>query len=559
MILFYLKYSHLCAFLVILASLATISPSQAVLDTNTNGLSDVWEIEHNNGLLFSLINSDHSSTADPDQDGWANAQEAAAGTNPFDGSIPTGKTAFTIAAAAQVSTYELTWSVIPGKNYRLQTSRDLHAWVGIGSAIPAAANDTQLTRAIQAVDPAATGTAPALRLFWRIIIADHDADNDGLTSAEENRLGLNPALITTNSSLPDLWLATHFLNQLLISGPSVVDAHSDLDGDGLNNAQEAAIDTSPLNPDTDGDGIPDSVDSQPLVNAHIFADADNDGIPDQNDSAPNQSRNAAPTLASENTPGNPLSNLTKNEIAKFVITVSNPGGSIPSAGNLTFFLNGVVDSAAISPLGSPLENTQRFLLQWNAKTTTTYPNQTLQNLTVRFRDSQQATAWLKLARIDVAEWEGMMGTIGAGATSVSWFGTVYSHYNGKKFISSDAALSQGIAKWYRGPKSLSVHDLNGNSVIFSAQIQDDLRYPILFVEDSLNGVYSHFATRDIALPSFNKHHVRFISNRHSSKVIVNYSPGGVITAQPGNIDFLSIPEASNVEDMIGDVTIDGEF
>ena len=61
--------------------------SLAIVDTNENGLSDLWEQAHNNGDLFSET---YDPQADPDQDGWTNAQEAAAGTDPGDPNPPDG-------------------------------------------------------------------------------------------------------------------------------------------------------------------------------------------------------------------------------------------------------------------------------------------------------------------------------------------------------------------------------------------------------------------------------------------------------------------------------------
>lgn len=59
----------------------------AVLDKNTNGLSDFWEKQYNRGQLFT---ADFDPQADPDSDGWTNAQEATAGTDPFDPNPPDG-------------------------------------------------------------------------------------------------------------------------------------------------------------------------------------------------------------------------------------------------------------------------------------------------------------------------------------------------------------------------------------------------------------------------------------------------------------------------------------
>ncbi len=67
----------------ILASL----PARAIIDTNNNGLSDPWEKAYNQGFLFP---NTFDPQADPDHDGWTNAQEAGAGTDPFSPNPPRG-------------------------------------------------------------------------------------------------------------------------------------------------------------------------------------------------------------------------------------------------------------------------------------------------------------------------------------------------------------------------------------------------------------------------------------------------------------------------------------
>src|SRR6185503_385548 len=58
------------------AACGMLCPMARALDTNGNGLNDVWEIIHGaNGLTAGV---------DTDGDGATNAQESAAGTNPFD-------------------------------------------------------------------------------------------------------------------------------------------------------------------------------------------------------------------------------------------------------------------------------------------------------------------------------------------------------------------------------------------------------------------------------------------------------------------------------------------
>jgi len=66
-------------------------------------------------------------------------------------------------------------------------------------------------------------------------------------------------LSAPTGQLPLWWQRVYF------SGATGIDPNADADGDGLTNLQELALGTNPLLVDTDGDGISDSDDSNPLV------------------------------------------------------------------------------------------------------------------------------------------------------------------------------------------------------------------------------------------------------------------------------------------------------
>ena len=218
-------------------------PASAVIDENENGLSDLWELKYNNNQLFP---DTFDPSADPDGDGWTNAQEAVAGTDPFDANSPGGclRPQFSHIPAVLGDIDEsgtpclitpeavtITWLTIPGKQYTLLYSPDL----GEGSWLPLEesfiGNGSEVAYNIPLTQP--DGTTPD-SLFWRVSIEDVESDGDGLTDAEECALGTNPLL-------------------------------ADSDGDGLNDHAEILAGTSSTNPDTDGDGIPDNIDANPLV------------------------------------------------------------------------------------------------------------------------------------------------------------------------------------------------------------------------------------------------------------------------------------------------------
>jgi len=164
---------YLCILLTGLVFAGIASESKAALDTNTNGLSDVWE----------FLNSASGLTAagDNDRDGFTNAQESAAGTNPLSGaSIPQ------LGIEVNDGMLQAFWQTLPGKRYHIEVSETM----ATGSWQPLLTMDGT---GEEAGVPQAAGD----RRFYRMSIADIDTDNDGLTDWEELTLGFDP---TTNRS-----------------------------------------------------------------------------------------------------------------------------------------------------------------------------------------------------------------------------------------------------------------------------------------------------------------------------------------------------------------------
>lgn len=236
--------------------------ARAILDTNRNGLSDIWEIHHYNGELFP---ESFDPQADPDSDGWTNAQEAVAGTNPFDPNPPDGQIHPCIALVPAVlavadengnsqeitqESFSLTWSTIPGKQYSLFWASNLEeeSWQPLDNPFISFG-----TEAYFGISNLRTDGSKADQLFWRVAVNDVDSDGDGLVDKEEDDLGTDGVKSSTVNGLPDLWLATYFLPTLLNGGIRTIDPNADLDQDGRSTREEFLDGTNPNMADSPSD------------------------------------------------------------------------------------------------------------------------------------------------------------------------------------------------------------------------------------------------------------------------------------------------------------------
>jgi Bacterial TSP3 repeat len=271
--------------LLIFIFLLVFTPTlQAILDTNQNGVSDLWEKKYNQGALFSTF----TPTADPDADGWTHAQEALAGTDPFSSNSLTGCVRPTLlntpavylnpAQAGSSATLltpaaiTLTWPTLAGKRYTVLYSSDLStsSWSPLGTQVTG--TGSELGTGVTLTQP--DGSTPP-KIFLKVAIADQDTDADTLTDAEEAQLGTNALLGDTDSDgLPDAWEISRNLNSL------THDSAQDPDYDGFTNLQEFQNGTNPrvmeTSADSDGNGLSDSWELQHFGRIGVNPDGDED-------------------------------------------------------------------------------------------------------------------------------------------------------------------------------------------------------------------------------------------------------------------------------------------
>jgi len=151
----------------ILAFVVLLPVPCLALDGNGNSQSDVWE------MVFGAAGL--SPSADTDKDGWTNALESTAGTNPFHANSRPS------AGMASVEGLPvLLWQSLAGKRYTIHTSPNLAAWSPLQANIAGTGATIHWTLA-----PAAG------RAFFRVQASDADSDADGVNDWEELTVGFN--------------------------------------------------------------------------------------------------------------------------------------------------------------------------------------------------------------------------------------------------------------------------------------------------------------------------------------------------------------------------------
>ncbi len=145
----------------------------AALDTNNNQQSDVWEMAWGASGL--------PAGGDADGDGFSNATESAAGTNPL-GALDFP--ALDVEPAAD-GAFRFYWHGVAGKKYALLGSVSLAAgsWSGAAGEVTGSGAEDEVLLAAGGLS----------RRFFKLLATDQDSDGDGFSDADERLVGFDPA------------------------------------------------------------------------------------------------------------------------------------------------------------------------------------------------------------------------------------------------------------------------------------------------------------------------------------------------------------------------------
>lgn len=179
-----------------------------------------------------------------------------------------------------VSGYVVTIS--PGDDEVEVTAGD--PWFRQGTRLEGLDDGVAYSFTVEAVNRAGNGASVAFGPFT-LVDGELDQDGDGLVDAGEVRVGTSPILADTDgdglSDFEELTNLAGIADPVLVDtdDDGVADGLEDSDSDGMSDAVEVAGGTSPLDADSDRDGLDDSVEST-AGSDPLDPDSDHDGLQD---------------------------------------------------------------------------------------------------------------------------------------------------------------------------------------------------------------------------------------------------------------------------------------
>lgn len=173
--------------LVLVCLLVAVRGFAAPIDQNSDGLADLWQLLFSAGTL--------AANEDNDNDGFDNARESLAGTDPRDASSYPEITDI----ARDTTEIEFHWPGVPGKRYQVQYSPNLAAWSSAPTSLIATTPSTQTFTLALASTPYASNSV----LFFRLAVVDVDSDSDSVSDYEEWLAGYDPLRTQTFGQTAD--------------------------------------------------------------------------------------------------------------------------------------------------------------------------------------------------------------------------------------------------------------------------------------------------------------------------------------------------------------------
>ena len=134
----------------------SITITRDAVEESTDGIPNSWWIEH-----FGTTTG-ASAAADPDADGFTNAQEYALGTDPADAG-----SAFRIMSLSRnANSVTITWASVNGKSYKIQSSETLSegSWQDVA--------DSQITADSASSTQTVTNNSSTTRKFYRVALVE---------------------------------------------------------------------------------------------------------------------------------------------------------------------------------------------------------------------------------------------------------------------------------------------------------------------------------------------------------------------------------------------------
>ena len=206
---------------IILALLLCAGRADALIDSDMDGMSDLWERQYGFSTTDDgTLHPDQAPDRDADQDGQSNRDESIAGTDPNDAG---SAERFGMQVVHNQTTGQLHTQIraVRGKYYELFVSDDLETWTSGGLLKHTAPSGT--TDLPNSADP-----AQIPHRFWKLEVRDHDEDGDGLSNYEEALQGTDMTAVSdaNANTIADEW-------ELAWLGGLGGSAQSDADADGI--------------------------------------------------------------------------------------------------------------------------------------------------------------------------------------------------------------------------------------------------------------------------------------------------------------------------------------